>query len=426
MITGSEHVPATGPVIFVANHPSAFMDPMVVAACIGRPTHFLAAAEYFGMGFKSWFYKKYLNMIPVYRPSVLPNETHHNEAIFSSCFELLGKGGALLVFPEGNSITEKRIRKLKTGVARMALGARLSAKHNVEVEVVPIGLNYANPHRFQSDLFINIGAPISTHTYSPENSEVVRLTDEMEERLKETILHIQHPELDSLVKKIELILKDKFKFDKQSQSTKKETEFVYQKKVIRSIQLLTENHSPLLMELERKLDDYFYKIKTLGISDGSIRDLTVFISTQEVLRLTFTLPLFLIGFVCNAMPYYATVFYFRNLNLFSRDGYEPPNKKINPAFKGSISMAIGMVFFIGYYLLLATIIGLITGHSWFSILSLALFYFAGLFCMKYIGWMILLNQKLKLRKLVNTKKDLFTSLLIERKTILEELERVTN
>ena len=205
MITGSEHLPATGPVIFVANHPSAFMDPMVVAACIKRSTHFLAAAEYFGTGFKSWFYKKYLNMIPVYRPSLLPDETHHNEAIFSSCFELLGKGGALLVFPEGNSITEKRIRKLKTGVARMALGTHQNAQDKVAVKIVPIGLNYANPHRFQSDLFINIGAPISTKAYSIENSDVIRLTAEIEERLKETILHVQHQELDSLVKKIELI-----------------------------------------------------------------------------------------------------------------------------------------------------------------------------------------------------------------------------
>ena len=423
VITGYHHVSTKGPVIFVANHPSAFMDPMVVATCINRPIHFLAAAEFFGKGFKAWAYQNLLNMIPVYRPSTLPTETHNNEAVFSKCFELLGSGGALLVFPEGNSVTEKRIRKLKTGVARMALGTKDNSSG--KVEVIPIGLNYGNPHRFRSDLFINIGKPLSTKEFSNSKSEVERLTTKIEEHLKKTILHVQHEELDSVVKKVALLLKSEFKTADNMLLSKKD-EFTYQQKIIKSIQAISENQPQLITNLELKLDRYLNKIKQLEISDASIAELSILVSGWELLRLIFTLPLFFIGFITNSIPYYLTVFYFRKLNLFSRDGHEPPRTKVNQAFKGSVAMGIGMVFFILCYLIAAAISIWITKNTWIGIGLLIVFYFSGLFCMRYIRWFVLFNQKLKFRKLINKKQDLVTSLIIERQEIMEEMRVVTN
>lgn len=420
VVTGYQYVPAKGPVIFVANHPSAFMDPMVVATTIGRSIHFLAAAEFFGRGMKARLYQNFLNMIPVYRPSTLPNEAHHNEAIFSKCFELLRNEGALLVFPEGNSVTEKRIRKLKTGVARMALGAKENSNKKVEVQIIPIGLNYSNPHRFQSDLYINIGKPISTSGFTVDQSEVVRLTNEVEDRLKETILHVQHEHLDSIVKKVELILKNKFQEAKLT-AVKKEEEFVFHQNMIRSIQTLSEHHPQLIAGMELKLDSYLDKIRNLGISDRSIAELTLIISAGQLFQLIFTFPVFLVGFLINAIPYYTTVYYFRKLNLFSREGYESPRKKVNPAFKGSIAMAIGIVFFIAWYLILAVSGSSITDYAWLGICIPILCYLTGLFTMRYIRWFVLFKQKLKLRKLLRGNQELFASLIIERQKIIDEL-----
>ncbi|MBK5279507.1 MAG: 1-acyl-sn-glycerol-3-phosphate acyltransferase [Bacteroidia bacterium] len=419
-ITGHRYIPAKGPVIFVANHPSAFMDPMVVATCIGRSIHFLSAAEFFGTGIKSWFYQKYLNMIPVYRRSILPNETHNNEAIFSKCFELLHQGGAILVFPEGNSVTEKRIRKLKTGVARMAIGAREYSPSKVEVDIIPIGLNYGNPHRFQSELFINIGKPLSISEFSSDASEVVRLTNLVEERLKEIILHVQHESLDSIVKKVELILKSNFQNENKSASKKNE-EFIFQQNVIKSIQTLSEHQPQLLADLELKLDDYLRRIRNLGISDGSIAELSIFVSTKELLQLILTFPLFLVGMIFNIIPYYTTIFYFRKLNLFSREGIEVPHKKVNQAFKGSVAMSIGIVFFIAWYLILGITGFWITDIVWVGILLVIIFYLSGLFSMRYIRWFLLFKQKLKLRKLLQRNQQSFTSLIIERQKIIEAI-----
>lgn len=410
-----------GPVIFAANHPSAFMDPMVVATIISRPLNFLVAAEFFKGKLKSWLYQNHFNMIPVYRPTTLPGEAYKNDGVFTRVIELLSAGGAILVFPEGNSVTEKRIRKLKTGIARMALGTKQATGKSV-LKIIPIGLNYANPHRFRSDLLINIGKPISIEQFLLTKADVVTLTDEVEKGLKETVLHIQKEELDSVVKKVELILKRRFGDTTQQ----KAEEFALQQRVIESIQSLIEKKPEIISGLETRLDQYLNKIRQLGISDGAIANLSFLVSITELTRLIITFPVFLTGYAINAGPYYATVYYFRSLNLFQREGYRAPRANVRPAFFGSIAMAIGMVMFLVYYLVLFAISIWFIGNIWWSVGFLIAFYFSGLFTMRYIRWFYLFTQKWKLRKLIEERKDVFTSLIVERQEIIRDLTVITN
>ena len=99
-LRNEERVPLKGPVIFLPNHRSAFMDPIVVAAYIKRRVHFLARCESFK---KPWVAKilARLNMIPIYRKDFSPDDMHKNEEIFVHCHTLLEQGGALIIFPEG-------------------------------------------------------------------------------------------------------------------------------------------------------------------------------------------------------------------------------------------------------------------------------------------------------------------------------------
>jgi 1-acyl-sn-glycerol-3-phosphate acyltransferase len=52
-----------------------------------------------------------------------PRLMQQNDEIFSKCFEHLKNNGAILIFPEGISLTNRQLRKIKTGAARIALGA---------------------------------------------------------------------------------------------------------------------------------------------------------------------------------------------------------------------------------------------------------------------------------------------------------------
>ena len=51
---GREHVPQTGPVIFVSNHRS-FIDPFIIGLCNRRPVYYVAKEELFKNRFLGWF-----------------------------------------------------------------------------------------------------------------------------------------------------------------------------------------------------------------------------------------------------------------------------------------------------------------------------------------------------------------------------------
>ena len=208
-VKGLEHVPKEDPVIFVANHPSAFMDPLAVAVILNRSLHFIAAAEFFGKGLRSWLFRKHFNMIPVYRPNTRPGEGHKNEAMFDSCYEHLAKNGALLIFPEGVSETVKRLLEIKTGVARIALGAEDRYARELGVKIVPVGLNYSNPHQFRSHLHVHVGEPIEARSFFNEQEDnreaISNLTQEVGARLQESILHVQDEKLDTLVEQVDAV-----------------------------------------------------------------------------------------------------------------------------------------------------------------------------------------------------------------------------
>ena len=164
-IEGFENIPISDPVVFVANHNSAFMDPILLAVHIKRPLYFLARGESFKSKIISTFFK-YLNMIPIYRPETSPDLVYKNKQVFRKCFEHLAEGKTILIFPEGVSKTERNLQKLKTGTARIVLGAEDKNRFKLNIKIVPIGINYSDPHHFRSQVFINFGKALDVFQYA--------------------------------------------------------------------------------------------------------------------------------------------------------------------------------------------------------------------------------------------------------------------
>jgi glycerol-3-phosphate O-acyltransferase/dihydroxyacetone phosphate acyltransferase len=422
VVRGIENIPSEGPVIIAANHPSSFMDPMVIGTFINRSLHFIAAGEFMGRGLKSWIYRKQLHMIPVYRPAVTTGEAVNNEGMFSQCYELLAGGGAIMIFPEGSSVTEKRVRKLKTGMARMALGTRDHSSGAVEVSIVPVGLNYTNPHRFQSEVFVNIGVPVTTKGYSSDPQGVESLTAEVERRLRETVLHVDSEELDSVVKKVEVIMKSGPRVWREKQRIEK---FQHRQRIIQAIQAMHDTEPDMIRQLEVKLDAYLGKIRQLGISDRSIAVLSPLSTSWERFRLYGGKPLFAVGYLINALPYFLTVFVFRMLKLFPRADAPPAKQRVNPAFRGSVGIVIGMGVFILWYLGWAVGLVLFTGLWWVGLAALVFFYLTGLFTLRYIGWTLIADQKSRVRKLLGEGTDVYSGLIVDRKEILDAINKMT-
>ncbi|PHZ11102.1 uncharacterized protein RHIMIDRAFT_204827 [Rhizopus microsporus ATCC 52813] len=80
--------------------------------------------------------------------------------LFEKVHDRLNAGECIVIFPEGGSHDRSEMLPLKAGFAIMALGAMAQNK-DLDVKIVPVGLNYFHPHRFRSRAVVSYGAPIS-------------------------------------------------------------------------------------------------------------------------------------------------------------------------------------------------------------------------------------------------------------------------
>ena len=129
-VEGLDHVPATGPVILASNHLS-FVDSVVIPCVVPRKVVFLAKSDYFnGSGVKgavqrAWFGG--LGMLPVDR-----DDSRAALASLDTALEVLARGEAFGIYPEGTRSRDGRLYRGRTGVAHLALTAGCA--------VVPVGL----------------------------------------------------------------------------------------------------------------------------------------------------------------------------------------------------------------------------------------------------------------------------------------------
>src|SRR5260221_13176382 len=67
----------------------------------------------------------------------------------------------MAVFPEGASHSDPKLRPLKTGTARIALGAGAALPPNLVLQIVPVGLYYRAKQTFRSVALLHFGTPLS-------------------------------------------------------------------------------------------------------------------------------------------------------------------------------------------------------------------------------------------------------------------------
>ena len=109
---GTEHIPAAGPFLIVANHSSVLDPPLVGGACPRRLT-FMAKAELFRVPGLGPLIRR-LGAQPVRREGA-------DTAALRMAQRVLAGGGALLVFPEGTRGPEGALREAKPGAALLAM-----------------------------------------------------------------------------------------------------------------------------------------------------------------------------------------------------------------------------------------------------------------------------------------------------------------
>ncbi len=127
---GIEHVPEVGPAILASNHLS-YSDWLFMPLTIPRRVTFVAKAEYFtGTGVKGWLQRLFFagaGQVPIDRSG-----GRASEGAILSGLKILQGGDLFGIYPEGTRSHDGRLYRGKTGIARMALEAK--------VPVIPVAV----------------------------------------------------------------------------------------------------------------------------------------------------------------------------------------------------------------------------------------------------------------------------------------------
>ena len=416
-------VPSDTPVIFTPNHPGAFMDPIVIASILKPQLNFLARGESFSNSVSRWIFGN-LNMIPIYRPSETPELMHKNKDVFNKAFELLKKNGAIIIFPEGSSKTERRIRKIKTGAARIALGAEAANDYSLGVKIIPIGLNYTNLHRFQSDVFINIAEPIDVAEYFEKYKEeefdtVNQLTERIQNQLEENTVVVSE-ELDKFIANVEEIYKSDLKKEAEIAESDQEGDFKVSKEIAEAVAYYQREEPLRLRRVRQKMDKYILGLKRLELKDHSLgngeksRSLVTGVG-QTIIQTILGFPFFIYGAVNNLLPY-------KIPGIFA--GLSRPD------FHAAISLTTGIATFSAFYTFqIWAFDEYITANyleSWATLVYGITLPLSGMFSIVYWRGLIKNRERWHFISAFYRKTVLTAKLINMREEIIEELNSAKN
>jgi glycerol-3-phosphate O-acyltransferase/dihydroxyacetone phosphate acyltransferase len=422
-VNGAQYLEETG-AIFVSNHPSALLDPIVVAISTKRPLHFIAGAEWFGTGLKSWFFQRQFNMIPVFRPWLKKEGEApvNNEDMFRACHESLSAGARIIIYPEASSVTVPWVRALKTGAARIKLGA--DSKSGGNTPIIPIGLNYTNPHRFQTRVLINVGKPVEFDEINrlelDEVERVKRMTDKIREAMKELVLHIDEEEVFPVVKNANKLLTDALLKEKGLAPQDTVSAFEMQKAIVQNIESFKRKYPGDKLPFEQRLQRFIDTFEGLGLRRFNPFEVSVLHRTLLWLGVVFTAPLFVFGLVINGLPYALTKWVFDRM-LKEKVTGEHKQGELNPAFAGTLAYAVGLVIFLMWYAGIA--IALSQFFVWWVIWPLSWFsgYWVGRFTLLYLRWASRIRKLLTWNHFKRSDAKAADLLLTERASLIAEL-----
>jgi len=291
-----------GPVIFVGNHPNGLIDPALVFVITRRQVTFLAKEPLFRMPVIGWILKG-LHALPVYRKQDNPGQMTKNEGTLEAARTALVQGRAITIFPEGKSHSEPMLAELKTGAARIALGA---AREGAPVRIIPVGFTYAEKHIFRSSVLIEVGPAIEVTPFLPppgaeeaEKEAARQLTDRIADGLKAVTVNLAQWEDLPLIQTAEQLYAFRLgeKVDRERL-----------KRWAKGLQLFRSEQPERFEQVRASLMSFRHRLElvhadpkdlTLVYKPGQVATFVV----KNLLALCLGLPLFLLGVVLFGLPY---------------------------------------------------------------------------------------------------------------------------
>ncbi|WP_216690393.1 lysophospholipid acyltransferase family protein [Hymenobacter siberiensis] len=410
------HLP--GPLLLAGNHPNTLMDPLLAAVNRRQPIAFLAKSTFFSNPIVRAIMQSG-NSIPIYRaqdagtggPVTPEQRAAQNEATFGRCYDYLGRGGTIMIFPEGTSVSERRLRPLKTGAARIALGAEARHKFKLGLKVVPVATNYFDPSKFRSDVLLNVAPPIVVADYAAAYAQdpdeaADQLTEAIRVALERRLVITRDAAEDTFVQQIERTFGDHLNPDDDPDTLY--DNFLLSRTLLQALPWAEQHFPERLTAARAQFAAYLADLRRHNLSDEAL-DSQRRGSVAGLLNLVFGAPVWLYGVVNNYLPY-----------ILPSAVAKRATKDVE--FVAPIMLVMGMLTFPLAYVLQAAAVHYFT-HDWrltaLYVLSLPL---TGFYALSYWNTLAARLRRLRAARFFRRTPAVGAALLQQRTALLTELE----
>jgi 1-acyl-sn-glycerol-3-phosphate acyltransferase len=385
------------------------MDPLLLGITQPHDLSFLAKATLFQSPLLGRFLAAH-GVLPIYRRSDNPDDMGQNVVTFAACFELLEKGGAIALFPEGKSHARQAVLPLRTGCARIVLEVEDKNRYRLGVKIVPVGIYFSERHIFRSDALVVYGEILEPSDYFDRYrvdppAAVRDLTAELERRLQRLTLHVPRAEDEALLSALGQI------FSATSDMTRR---LEVDRILVKAVEHFRLNDPARYRELRRQVLRYNRLLSALALEHSQVvrryRAKTVlrYLGPRLVLG-SLGFPFFLWGAVNNFLPYKTPGWMSR---LVARGVTEV----------ATVKFLSGMVSFPFFYALQTGLVGYWAGVKP-AFIYLLLLPLTGLFALRYQEAMDGLFDEIRVFFFHLLKPDRVGRLQEWRDAITNELER---
>ena len=199
-VQGAERVPSDGPLLILANHPNALIDPLLVGTAIDRRVLLTAKATLFDNPALALLLEA-VGVVPLRRAKdesrdgvPVPATPARNAIAFQRVTSALRARKVVLIFPEGISHDDPALAPLKSGAARMALQAH--SEGVADIRLIPMGLVFEAKERPDSRVLVRVGEALDLDAWLAERTveDAHALTEELTARLRAVTLNFASAE----------------------------------------------------------------------------------------------------------------------------------------------------------------------------------------------------------------------------------------
>lgn len=300
-IDRSGSIPPAGAVLLLPNHPNALLDPTVIWATAGRDVRFLAKSTLFDGAFGPIL--NGAGAIPVYRRLDEGVDPARNVETFAAVQKAFAAGDVVCVFPEGISHSSGKLVPLRTGAARMAIGA---GREGVQVALVAVGLNFDRKTSFRSRATVLFGRPFTVADLAADPEGVRQATSRIAIEMRRLLVEAEPGENAAMVARVERLYSAA-----RGRPQSPEERIARQQAIADGIARLRQADPARYEATAQRLRRYDQRLGRFGLRD---RHLDWDISTgtaaafalREGLAAAVLLPVAAIGFAIFWVPYQAT------------------------------------------------------------------------------------------------------------------------